>query len=273
MPIKMQQTVEEIYIIKLKGLPISEDDSPHGRINHPANFYYTKDLSAEALFGFGAIHLMLGSVLIIFSIVSLSTTFQKANDVEEIDGMPEIGLGIWCGAIFALTGLTGILTSFRRKRDISRSQVQVRVFFTMSLVSVTICCVYLSLVTAGIWCEKSSRHFVSINIAVAYAFEFLTAVLSIFTCARIIWPGSMACCARDWPARPKLKRKVIVTTDIFTNGGHRCPDDFIRHLGPNCVISLTNPPPSLTANGIVTNCSRSSIPSSSGKMSLINSMI
>jgi len=150
------------------------------------------------------------------------------------------GSGIWCGAIFAVTGFMAIFTAHRRRTDISKSKIQVKIFFALSVVTLLLTTTYFILLIFDLK-EKTFNHYIESNIIMAFIFELFTSLLSLFTCVRIIWPGSLAFCAKDWPMHQKLKRKIIVSTQIYTNGVKQ-NEDMIRNLGPNCVISLGSPP-------------------------------
>jgi hypothetical protein len=129
--------MEEIYIIKLKGLPSSSQESLR---DNKASFYYHKDLTGEALLGFGSLHTFIGSTLIILSIVNL---FLHENKSEIL------GSGVWCGAIFVFAGLMGIVTAQKRKSDISKSKIQVKTFFVLSLVTLILTSIYLQFLIFG----------------------------------------------------------------------------------------------------------------------------
>lgn len=219
--------MEEIYIIRLKGLPTSSQESLR---DNKASFYYRKDLTGEALLGFGTLHSFIGSTLIVLSIINMSL---HANTSQIL------GSGVWCGSIFAIAGLMGIVTAQKRKTDISKSKIQVKIFFTLSIVTLLLTSTYLILLIFDMK-EPNANQYIGSNILISFIFELFTSLLSVFTCIRIIWPGSISCCAKDWPMQPKLKRKVIVSTQIYTNGVKQ-DEDLIRNLGPNCVISLSPP--------------------------------
>ncbi len=129
--------MEEIYIIKLKGLPSSSQESLR---DNKASFYYHKDLTGEALLGFGTLHTIIGSTLIILSIVNL---FLYENKSEIL------GTGVWCGAIFVFAGLMGIVTAHKRKSDISKSKIQVKIFFVLSLVTLILTSIYFMFLIFG----------------------------------------------------------------------------------------------------------------------------
>lgn len=246
--------MEEVYIIKLKGLPNSSNQQQSVRGKDCHSFYYTKDLTAEALMGFGLIQAVLGLILIVLAIVHLLTL--------EVLVTPQVGVGIWSGAIFVITGLSGVLAAAKRKRDISRSKLQVRLFFIMALLSLLVSFGYLIMLIVAAFgtaadplasYQTTTKLFLSGNIIITFVIEASIALLSLFTTVRVIWPGSFGCLAKDWPGRPKLKKKVIVSTKIYATTMGKEGEDFCRNLGPNCVISLSNPPKPNTETAISNN--------------------
>ena len=66
--------------------------------------------------------------------------------------------------------------------------------------------------------EVTFNQYIEAFIVLAFILELFTSLLSVFTCMRVIWPGSVSFCAKDWPMHQKLKRKIIVSTQIYTNG-------------------------------------------------------
>lgn len=115
--------MEEIYIIKLKGLPASSQESLR---DSKASFYYRKDLTGEALLGIGVIHSFAGLLLIVLTAINL---------VQITWSTLVLGSGIWCGAIFVFTGLMAIICAQKRKTDISKSKIQVKIFFSLTIVT------------------------------------------------------------------------------------------------------------------------------------------
>lgn len=217
--------MEEIYIIKLKGLPLNNEESL--RSNHKSNFYYRKDLTSEALLGLGFFQCLIGLTLVILAVINL-INHSIVN---------QIGVGIWCGNVFVITGLSGLLTARKRKVDISKSKIQIKIFFVLSIVCFVLTISYFTLSLLGIR-ESTANIYLLSNIIASFLSEFLVSFLSIFVSVRVIWPGSLSFCAKDWPGHPKLKQKVIVSTQIYTDGSQQ-NSDVIRNLGPNCVISLS----------------------------------
>lgn len=220
--------MEEIYIIKLKGLPTSSQESLR---DNKASFYYRKDLTGEALLGFGILHSFVGLILIVLTIINLI--------LLNVFSMKLVSPGILCGAIFAIAGLMGVITAHKRKTDISKSKIQVKIFFILSIITLLLTTTFLILTLFDLK-EKSVNKYIAWNTLLSFIFEWFTSLLSIFTCMRVIWPGSLGFCAKDWPMHQKLKRKIIVSTQIYTNGVKQ-DEDVIRNLGPNCVISLSPP--------------------------------
>lgn len=132
--------MEEIYIIKLKGLPTSSEESLR---DNKASFYYRKDLTGEALLGFGLFHSFIGAALITLSIINLTLSGEQNSE--------QIGSGIWCGAIFVISGLTGVMTSQKRKSDISKSKIQVKIFFAMTITSLLLTIAFITLFIFGMF--------------------------------------------------------------------------------------------------------------------------
>ena len=130
--------MEEIYIIKLKGLPASSQESLR---DNKASFYYRKDLTGEALLGFGILHTFIGLLLIVLTTINLLRI--------QLSSITVLGSGIWCGAIFALTGFMAIITAHKRKTDISKSKIQVKIFFILSVVTSLLTLTYLILLLFG----------------------------------------------------------------------------------------------------------------------------
>ncbi|CAG2113742.1 unnamed protein product, partial [Medioppia subpectinata] len=126
--------MEEIYIIKLKGLPASSQESLR---DNKASFYYRKDLTGEALLGFGLMHALIGATLIVLTVINLLRVVLTSP--------PLLGSGLWCGAIFVVTGLMAVITAHKRKTDISKSKIQVKIFFVLSIVTSLLTITYLIL--------------------------------------------------------------------------------------------------------------------------------
>ena len=129
--------MEEIYIIKLKGLPASSQESLR---DNKASFYYRKDLTGEALLGFGLMHSFSGLLLILLTAVNL----VRIRWTSLI-----LGSGIWCGVIFVFTGLMAIISAHKRKTDISKSKIQVKIFFSLTSVTSLLTIAYLILLIFG----------------------------------------------------------------------------------------------------------------------------
>ena len=83
------------------------------------------------------------------------------------------------------------------------------------IVTILIVCVSLSLSDLH---GPIANQFIGLNIFFSIIVETVILLLTLFTCARVLWPGCINFCAKDWPMQPKLKRKVIVKTNVFTNG-------------------------------------------------------
>src|SRR6218665_709756 len=101
--------MEEIYIVKLKGLPPpsvtgtkagSTVGSAACRLpdDRKAAFYLTTDLTAEAVRGLSYLHIFLG-----FTVLCLSVTNLCFND-NPWSLEPPLGITLWCALTFVILG-------------------------------------------------------------------------------------------------------------------------------------------------------------------------
>ena len=257
--------MEEVYVIKLKGLPISDSSEVSKKPS-----IYANDLSVEVLYGFGLFHLVIGLVAILFGLITVASDEWKVT-----------ATGIACGTIFVSTGFLGIWSSIQRKDHFLSSNIAVRVFLVTSTLSLITAFVSIILMLVGaldvdadqIISSKTSpaerrtivdydgevinhdarngetidivevHPHVKTNLLISLLVEVTLSLFTIFTTCRILWPDSLKSLGGvNWPTRPEVRKKIIVKTSIMASSkGLYQAADFCRTLGPNCVVSLSPP--------------------------------
>lgn len=267
--------MEEVYIIKLKGLPVNPDSSQVSK--KPS--IYANDLSVEVLYGFGLFQVVIGLITILFGLITVTSDEWKLT-----------ATGVGSGTIFISTGFIGIWSSFQRKDHFLTSNIAVRIFLVSSTLSliVGVTCVLLmvfgfldidtdQLINAKLSDSESAERrtitdydgeiidpnlrgdhkneiidvsevhpHVKTNIFISLIVDIILSLFSMFTTCRILWPNSLKSFGGvNWPTRPEVRKKIIVKTSIHAssaaNGGMYQAADFCRALGPNCVVSLSPP--------------------------------
>lgn len=224
--------MEEIYIIKLKGLPANSDPDAARK---PST--YANDLSVDVTLGFACFHVVLGLISAIFGLI-----FLLAFDQEEWRASTE---GIGCGIIFVLSGCIGFWAASERKHNLAKANDSIKVFLLASMLSILTAASFLVLTAFGVTASAasdSSRAHLIFHLTLTLLFEMCNSLLSGLTSAKIIWPMKFNFFTRSWPSQSKVTKKVIVSTSILARGLYQA-HDFQRSLGPNCVISLAPPPP------------------------------
>lgn len=211
---------EEVYVIKLKAPKQRIVTSSHQRF------------PSEIGLGLGAIHIILGCVSIILETVGLVITTDRTR----------IGSGIWCGFVFVLTGVSGILSwkFWYQKRKIAT-------FFVLSIISGTLATVLLILTAVSIaesytYYNTDSGRRISGNIVVLSVLELVGSVIS-----TIVSGGGIFSCMMDFAVIKKLppvtRTKLVISTDVA-----HAPESQM-HLYSNV---RTNAPPDVLGNS--SNC-------------------
>lgn len=230
--------MEEVYVIKLKGLPLRDP------VIHNQSLPLTTDISCQVLMGFGIFQIVLGLISIVFGVVSIVADWKLT------------AAGVGCGIIFFFTGVIGVWSAYQRRNNFNESHQVVKTFLFTSLLSCATSLIFIVLILSGVSSteeEEASHilpHLIS-NSVIALSCELIVALLASFAAARTAWPSSLRCCAKDWPTQPQVKKKVIVATSIFARGIYNS-QDFTRYLGPNCVVSLASPKPLPVCDGHLT---------------------
>lgn len=224
--------MEEIYIVKLKGLsPPSAPSHDSLSKDSKASFYYHTDLTAEAIRGFSYLHIFFGITVLSLSVTNLC--FHENPLALE----PPLGITVWCAVSFILLGFFGILTAYKRKCDLSGSIFYVKFQLILIIIVLSLTLTFAILFALGIislFCSFSMKiillfflkdlhgpianQFIGLNIIFSIIVESVILLLTLFTCARVLWPGCLNFCAKDWPMQPSLKRKMIIKTKVFANG-------------------------------------------------------
>ena len=146
--------MEEIYIVKLKGLPPpnATTSTPSGLHCYPTTrlpddrkttFYLTTDLTAEAVRGLSYLHIFLGFTILCLSITNLC--FHDNPWLLE----PPLGITLWCAITFIILGLFGLLAAHQRTCNLSRSIVYVRVYFFLIIVAISVTLTFVILFILG----------------------------------------------------------------------------------------------------------------------------
>ncbi|XP_075679387.1 LOW QUALITY PROTEIN: uncharacterized protein LOC113797589 [Dermatophagoides pteronyssinus] len=228
--------MEEIYIVKLKGLsPPSAPSHDSLSKDSKASFYYHTDLTAEAIRGFSYLHIFFGITVLSLSVTNLC--FHENPLALE----PPLGITVWCAVSFILLGFFGILTAYKRKCDLSGSIFYVKFQLILIIIVLSLTLTFAILFALDLH-GPIANQFIGLNIIFSIIVESVILLLTLFTCARVLWPGCLNFCAKDWPMQPSLKRKMIIKTKVFANGIQQDKANIIQSFGPNCVISLNMPP-------------------------------
>ena len=228
--------MEEVYIIKLKGLPLKDADAAR----KPS--FIANDLSVEVTLGFAFFHIVLGIISMTFGFI-----FLVAFDLEEEWRASVQGLG--CGVIFVFTGSIGIWSSSQRRQHLAQAKDSIKIFLLASLLSMLTSASFILLTAAGVTISAnidSSRAHLLFHLTLSLVVELINGGFSALTSCKIIWPMKFNCYSRHWPTQSKVKKKVIVSTNIYARGLYDSQNiqdhnNFQRFLGPNCVVSLASP--------------------------------
>lgn len=235
--------MEEVYVIKLKGLPLKDADAAR----KPS--FIANDLSVEVTLGFAFFHIVLGFIAMIFGLI-----FLLAFNWEDEWRASVQGLG--CGIIFVFTGCIGIWSSSQRKHHAAQAKDSIKIFLLASLLSILTASSFILLTAAGVTISAnfdSSRSHILFHLTLCLVIELINSILSGLTSCKIIWPLKFNFFSRNWPTQSKVKKKVIVSTNIYARGLYDCHhnqssgdnnSNFQRYLGPNCVVSVAPPPSS-----------------------------
>lgn len=224
--------MEEVYVIKLKGLPSNADPDASRKPS-----VYANDLSVDVTLGFACFHIALGLISMTFGLI-----FLIGFDQQEWKAATE---GIGCGVIFMFSGCIGCWAARERKHNLAKADDSIKIFLLASLLSILTSASFILLTAAGVTASSatdSSRSHLIFHLTLTLLFEMCNSVLSGLTSAKIIWPLRFNFYTRNWPTQSKITKKVIVSTSIFARGLYNA-QDFQRSLGPNCVVSLAPPPP------------------------------
>lgn len=224
--------MEEVYVIKLKGLPTSGDPDAARKPS-----LYANDLSVDVTLGFACFHVVLGILSMTFGLI-----FLLGFDQNEWRASTE---GIGCGIIFVFSGCIGFWAASERKHNLTKANDSIKIFLLASLLSILTSASFILLTAAGVTSSSasdSSRAHLIFNLTLTLLFEMFNSALSGLTSAKIIWPLRFNFYTRNWPTQSKVTKKVIVSTSIFARGLYQARD-FQRSMGPNCIISLASPPP------------------------------
>ncbi|KAI7697922.1 hypothetical protein SSS_10029 [Sarcoptes scabiei] len=232
--------MEEIYIVKLKGLPSpSSAASQHHDLiagkNRKNSYCSESDLTAEAIQGFSYLHIFFGVTILCLSVTNLcfhDNPFQL---------QPPLGITVWCSISFILLGFFGLLISYKRKCDPSGSILYVRIQLVLVLIVLSLTLTFAILFLLDLH-GPIANQFIALNLIFSFIVETVFLLLTLFTCARVLWPGCMNFFAKNWPTQSSFKRKIIVKTNVFANGIKQDRANMIQSFGPNCVISLNMPP-------------------------------
>ena len=130
----VSKRMEEVYVIKLKGLPLNESDVR----KKPS--IYANDLSIEILYGLGLFHLFIGLITLIFGLITITSDEWKITVV-----------GIGSGTIFVSTGFIGIWSSIQRKDHFLSSNTSIRIFFLSSIISFLISFILITSALIGLF--------------------------------------------------------------------------------------------------------------------------
>ncbi|XP_022245339.1 uncharacterized protein LOC111086503 [Limulus polyphemus] len=222
--------MEEVYVIRLKGLPSnnsSETSSDSG------------DWTRDATLGCALLHLGLGFLSLVLGILGLLVEYDANYS----------GTGIWCGMIFQMTGISGILSWKYRHLYITK-----RLFLGCSFASMIAALIFFILSCFGI-AEFHSipRNFnqtarVGGNAIIAAIVELLVSVVSSLIANPTAICRTMSCINNPMDVTGS-KQKIIVVTNIQTAESFGMPRSALtRHLSPNCMISLQQGDPAPDQN-------------------------
>ena len=136
--------MEEIYIVKLKGLPPPTGTSQESLSkDSKTSFYYHTDLTAEAIRGFSFLHIFFGLTVLCLSVTNLC--FHENPLMLE----PPLGITVWCAIAFITLGLFGLVTAYKRKCDLSRSIFYVKIHFIFIVVVLSMTLTFIILFAFG----------------------------------------------------------------------------------------------------------------------------
>lgn len=137
--------MEEIYIVKLKGLPPPNNLTSQDAFTKDAktSFYYHTDLTAEAIRGFSYLHIFFG-----ITVLCLSVTNLCFHD-NPMGLAPPLGITLWCAISFILLGFWGIITAFKRKCDLSGSIIYVKIQLFLIIIVLSLTSIFAILFILG----------------------------------------------------------------------------------------------------------------------------
>lgn len=135
--------MEEIYIVKLKGLPPPSGTSQESLSKDAKNSFYYQDLTAEAIRGFSIISIFFGLTVLCLSVTNLC--FSENPLALE----PPLGITVWCAVAFLLLGLLGLYTAHKRRQDLSRSIFYVKVHFMLTFIVLLLAVTFVVLFAFG----------------------------------------------------------------------------------------------------------------------------
>ena len=168
--------MEEVYVIKLKGLPTSADPDAARKPS-----LYANDLSVDVTLGFACFHVVLGLIAATFGLI-----FLLGFDQEEWRASTE---GIGCGIIFVFSGCIGLWAAKERKHNLAKANDSIKIFLLASILSILTSASFILLTAAGVTASAatdSSRAHLIFHLTLTLLFEMCNSVLSGLTSAKII---------------------------------------------------------------------------------------
>ena len=135
--------MEEIYIVKLKGLPPPTGTSQESLSKDSKNSFYYQDLTAEAIRGFSYLHIFFGLTVLCLSVTNLC--FHENPLALE----PPLGITIWCAISFMFLGIFGMVTAYKRKCDLSKSIFYVKIQFVIIIIVLSMTLTFVILFAFG----------------------------------------------------------------------------------------------------------------------------
>lgn len=215
--------MEEVYVIKLKGVPSTTTSESTTSTTIEAN-----DVVRISALGLGVLHIIFGLLILTFGVLKTAADQEPSATV----------FGTFFGPMFCATGISALVCWKRPFR-----KLKMKVLFVLSLFSAFGSTAFLSLCILGVVYFHSvprvfgdSAH-VTANAIIATVGELIVSMISVFTAGSAVWQCLQVGVFR--PSAQALKQKVIVKTNITGNNpGGMLDEEVIRHVSPNCVISL-----------------------------------
>lgn len=212
-------------MIKLKGVPSTSTSETSTSVD-------SHDLLRMSTLGLGVLHVIFGILVLIFG--ALRTTAEHEPNITIF--------GTLFGPVFVATGLAAF-QSFRRPFK----KFKMKVLFCLAMFSAIGSTTFVSLCLLGlVYFHSVPRTLgdsarVTANAIVATIGELVISLITVLTAGSSVWRAFQCGAFKSSAAQKPMKQKVIVKTNIIgSNSGSEdlLDAEMIRHISPNCVISL-----------------------------------